>query len=115
MRKDGQGIHDSYDYSDVVSYLIDEGFVNNEVSAEVFIEHMSDEWIESILEKFVSPFKTPPAHGRSNDSMGRLSPAMKALKKSDDLQKSEPGSPRQKAQTKRSKQLNNVYHAARNS
>jgi sRNA-binding protein len=33
----------------IVDYLLDEGFVNNEVSAEVFIEHMSDEWIEYII------------------------------------------------------------------
>ena len=34
----------------IIDYLLDEGFVNNEVSAEVFIEHMSDEWLDSILE-----------------------------------------------------------------
>ncbi|AEC53040.1 hypothetical protein SCRM01_094c [Synechococcus phage S-CRM01] len=31
---------------------MDEGFVDDEVSAEVFIEHMSDEWIESIIEGY---------------------------------------------------------------
>lgn len=35
---------------EVIEYLMDEGFVNNEVSAEVFIEHMSDEWLENIME-----------------------------------------------------------------
>jgi SOS response regulatory protein OraA/RecX len=36
----------------ILDYLLDEGFVNNEVSAEVFIEHMSDEWLNSILEGY---------------------------------------------------------------
>ena len=36
----------------IIDYLLDEGFVNNEVSAEVFIEHMSDEWLDSILEGY---------------------------------------------------------------
>jgi hypothetical protein len=81
--------------------------------------NMSDEWRESIVnnlieEGFVSPYKAPHAHGRSMDNTGRLSPAMKAMKKSDDLQKTEPGSERQKMQTRRSGQLNRMFSAARN-
>lgn len=37
---------------EVIGYLMDEGYVNNEVSAEIFIEHMSDEWLESVVEAF---------------------------------------------------------------
>jgi hypothetical protein len=37
---------------EVIQYLMDEGFVNNEVSAEVFIEHMSDEWLDDIIEGY---------------------------------------------------------------
>jgi hypothetical protein len=37
---------------EVIQYLMDEGFVNNEASAEVFIEHMSDEWLDDIIEGY---------------------------------------------------------------
>ena len=33
---------------DVMQHLIDEGFVNNEVSAEVLFNHMSDDWLISL-------------------------------------------------------------------
>ena len=33
---------------DVMQHLIDEGFVNNEVSAEVLFNHMSDDWLVSL-------------------------------------------------------------------
>lgn len=37
---------------EVIGYLMDEGYANNEVSAEVMIEHMSDEWLDSIIEGY---------------------------------------------------------------
>lgn len=39
------------EYEVVVDYLMEEGFVDNIVSAEVFVNHMSEEWVESILEE----------------------------------------------------------------
>lgn len=39
------------EYDVVVNYLMEEGFVDNIVSAEVFVNHMSEEWVESILEE----------------------------------------------------------------
>ena len=33
----------------VCQYLVDEGYTNNEVSAEVLFNHMSDEWLSSIV------------------------------------------------------------------
>ena len=33
---------------DVMQHLMDEGFVNNEVSAEVLFNHMSDDWLVSL-------------------------------------------------------------------
>ena len=39
------------DYDVVVEYLLDEGYVDNIVSAEVFANHISEEWVESILEE----------------------------------------------------------------
>ena len=36
---------------EVCEYLIDRGYTNNEVSAEVLFNHMSDEWIEQIIEE----------------------------------------------------------------
>jgi hypothetical protein len=34
---------------EVIAYLMDEGFVNNEVSAEVMANHMSEEWRDQII------------------------------------------------------------------
>lgn len=39
----------------ILGYLIDEGFVDSLESAEVILENMSDEWLESIFEKY-EPF-----------------------------------------------------------
>lgn len=39
----------------VCEYLLDEGFANNEVSAEVMFSHMSEGWVESIVEKWQRP------------------------------------------------------------
>jgi len=107
------------DLYDIVSeYLVSEGFCDSYEDADVIMANMSEEWRGSIVntlieEGFVSPYKAPHAHGRSMDNPGRLSPAMKAMDKSDKLQKTEPGSERQKMQTRRSNQLNKMFSAAR--
>ena len=48
---------------DVIGYLMHEGFANNSVSAEVLFNHMSDQWLESIEEKFeqINEFTPAPA------------------------------------------------------
>ncbi len=113
------GMGEELDLYDIVSeYLVSEGFCDSYEDADVIMANMSEEWRESIVnnlieEGFVSPYKAPHAHGRSMDNTGRLSPAMKAMKKSDELQKTEPGSERQKMQTRRSGQLNKMFSAAR--
>lgn len=107
------------DLYDIISdYLVSEGFCDSAEDAAVIMVNMSEDWRESIVksaleEGFVSPYKASPAHGRSMDNPGRLSPAMKALRKSDDLQRTQPGSERQKMQTRRSQQLNRMFKAAR--
>lgn len=40
---------------DACEFLMNEGYVNNLVSAEIMLEHMSDEWIEAILEAIADP------------------------------------------------------------
>jgi hypothetical protein len=111
--------YESYDLYDIISeYLVSEGFCDSAEDAAVIMVNMSEDWRESIVnsaleEGFVSPYKEPPAHGRSLDNPGRLSPAMKALVKSDDLQRTQLGSKRQKMQTRRSQQLNRMFQAAR--
>ena len=120
LRNINRGMNEELDLYDIVSeYLVSEGFCDSYEDADVIMANMSEEWRESIVnnlieEGFVSPYKAPHAHGRSMDNTGRLSPAMKAMKKSDDLQKTEPGSERQKMQTRRSGQLNRMFSAARN-
>jgi hypothetical protein len=114
-----KGMNEELDLYDIVSeYLVSEGFCDSYEDADVIMVNMSEEWRESIVntlieEGFVSPYKLPHAHGRSMDNPGRLSPAMKAMKKSDKLQTTEPGSDRQKMQTRRSNQLNRLFSAAR--
>jgi hypothetical protein len=68
-----------------VEALIEEGYNLDEYS--------DDELYEAYLkEAFISPYKSRPSY---NNPQGH-SPAMKALQKSDELQKTEPGSTRQK-------------------
>jgi hypothetical protein len=118
-KRRADNMEESVDLYDIVSeYLVSEGFCDSHEDADVIMANMSEEWRESIVnnlieEGFVSPYKAPHAHGRSMENTGRLSPAMKAMKKSDELQKTEPGSERQKMQTRRSGQLNKMFSAAR--
>jgi len=72
---------------------------------------------------YKSPYQAPPAGGRTlqgnpakGETLGnpaRLSPAMKAMQRSDQLQRTEPGSRRQVDQTRRSNQLNRTFASAR--
>jgi hypothetical protein len=72
---------------------------------------------------YKSPYQAPPAHGRSfqgnpekGETLGnpaRLSPAMRATQKSDQLRASEPGSTREKKQTTRARQLQRNFQSAR--
>jgi hypothetical protein len=74
---------------------------------------------------YKSPYQAPPAGGRTlqgnpakGETLGnpaRLSPAMKAMQRSDQLQRTEPGSRRQVDQTRRSNQLNRTFASARRS
>jgi hypothetical protein len=107
----GRGyVEESNDVYDLVlDHLLDEGYCDDVESAEVIMANMGEEWLNEIVEGFVSPYKTRPTYGNPQGT----SPAMKALKKSDDLQKTELGSPRQKKQTRRSQQLNRIFQAAR--
>ena len=47
-------IPNSFTKEDVIDHLMDEGFANNPVSAEVLLNHMSDQWLDSIEEGFMS-------------------------------------------------------------
>jgi hypothetical protein len=49
-RSDRQGIHDSYDYYDIIlSHLLDEGYAETPEAAERIMVNMSEEWRESII------------------------------------------------------------------
>ena len=109
-RSKGKSVSEELDIYDLVlDHLLDEGFCDDVESAEVIMANMSEEWMDEIVEGFVSPYKTRPTYGNPQGT----SPAMKALKKSDELQKTELGSARQKKQTRRSQQLNRMFQAAR--
>ena len=74
---------------------------------------------------YKNPFQAPPAGGRTfqgnpakGETLGnpaRLSPAMRAMQRSDQLQRTEPGSRRQINQTRRSNQLTRNFASARRS
>lgn len=49
----------------VIAYLMDEGFANNEVSAEVMAEHMSPAWVEKILQESKFDERGRPKSGQS--------------------------------------------------
>lgn len=102
-----ENTYDAFDL--VLEYLVTEGYADTNEDALVIMANMSEEWREDIVEKFINPFKGRVSY---NNPQG-LSPAMKAGRKSDELQRTEPGSPRQKKQTRRSNQLDKLYHAAK--
>ena len=45
--KDGKPL---FAKEDISQYLMDKGFANNSVSADVIVEHMSQEWLDQIIE-----------------------------------------------------------------
>jgi hypothetical protein len=96
-------------YDDIMNYLLDEGYAADEDSANVIMANMSEEWRKGILEKFISPYEGKPSYSNPQG----LSPATRAMQKSDELQRTEPGSKRQKMQTGRSQQMNRMFQAAR--
>ena len=96
-------------YDIILSHLLDEGYAETPEAAEQMMVNMSEGWRDSILEKFISPYEGKPSY---NNPQGH-SPATKAMQKSDKLQATEPGSERQKKQTRRSQQLNRMFQAAR--
>lgn len=55
--KIGKTQREEYEY--MIDYLISEGYADNEVSAEVMCEHMSEEWLKTITEKYVDWAKGP--------------------------------------------------------
>jgi hypothetical protein len=78
---------------------------------------------QELDEGFKSPYQSPPAHGRSmqgnpekGETLGnpaRLSPAMRATQKSDQLRATESGSSRERKQTTRARQLQRNFQSAR--
>lgn len=52
-------------YNLILSHLLDEGYATTEESAEVILENMSDDWLESIVEAFVDPESGEAPSGRS--------------------------------------------------
>jgi hypothetical protein len=48
----GRGFEESYDHFDLVlEYLLDEGFCESQENAEAMMAHMSEEWVESIIDE----------------------------------------------------------------
>jgi hypothetical protein len=84
---------------------------------DVYRQEVLSEEVE-VEEGYVDAYKAPSNYRRLQGSSmlghpANLSPAMRAMQKSDQLQTTEPGSKRQKAQTRSSQQLNRLYGSAR--
>jgi hypothetical protein len=83
---------------------------------EVYSQPLNEE--VEVEEGYVDAYKAPSNYQRPRGSSmlghpANLSPAMRAAQKSDQLQTTEPGSKRQKAQTRSSQQLDRLYGSAR--
>jgi len=52
-------------YDIILEHLVQEGYANNLESAEVILENMSEDWMESIIEGFVDPETGEAPSGRS--------------------------------------------------
>ena len=101
---------ESYNIYDIlISHLLDEGYAETYEAAEKIMVNMSEEWRDDIVEKFVSPYEGKASYSNPQAH----SPATRAMQKSDELQRTEPGSERQKKQTRRSQQLARMFQAAR--
>lgn len=103
---------ESYDFYDVVlEHLLDEGYADTEEDAEVIMANMSEEWVDDILEGvgFRSPYEGKPSY---KDPWGK-SPATKAAEKRQELERTQPGTKRQKLQSRRSEHLDRMFGAAR--
>jgi hypothetical protein len=84
---------------------------------DVYRQEVLSEEVE-VEEGYVDAYKAPGNYQRpkGTSALGHpanLSPAMRASQKSDELQKSEPGSKRQKSQTRKSQQLDRLFGSAR--
>ena len=98
-RKLKQRLGEDVDLYDVIlSHLLDEGFADTLEGAEAIMVNMSEDWKESIFEGRVNLFM--PRSATHQRRQGRPSPAMQAMNKSKELQTTEPGSDRQKKQTR---------------
>lgn len=60
----------------LVDFLVSEGYANSEESAEVMIEHMSDEWVDTVLSEMRKEDKVA-----GKESGGTKDPAMRSMKK----------------------------------
>lgn len=63
---------------EVCQYLMDEGYTNNEVSAEVLFNHMSDEWLNSVVNNIEELYKGKHGQSEKQYQDGR-SPAGKMI------------------------------------
>ena len=64
MRDSGY-VSENLDLYDVISdFLVNESYCDTHKDAEIIMANMSEEWRDSILEAFVSPYKSPAAHGQ---------------------------------------------------
>jgi hypothetical protein len=55
---------------EVIAFLMDEGYANNEVSAEVLYDHMSDEWLDAIgssIEEGAMPYPREKVERKSKN------------------------------------------------
>ena len=69
---------------DVINHLIDEGYANNEVSADILFTHMSDEFLESIEDDIMEGFQPLPKSKMANQASKAFGKEQSAVKAGDE-------------------------------
>lgn len=110
-------------YDVVVEFLCDYGIAEDLQEAQwIMVNEIDSDDIETILEaygideKYQGMYQSPaPTHNRlmSSDEKARMSPGRRAMARSDELERSEPGSKRAKAQKKAAGQMARNFQSAR--
>ena len=119
-----QFTRDDYNVYDIIlTYLDENNLMESVEEAEEIMMQLTGSQIVEIIDEFMNMedykgmYQSPaPTHNRvtSSDPKATMSPGRRALERSDELQRTEPGSKRQRKQTKTSRQINRNFQSARN-
>jgi len=108
-------------YDIILTYLDENDLMESVEEAEEIMMQLTGSQIVEIIDEFMNMedykplYQSPaPTHNRvtSSDPKATMSPGRRALERSDELQRTEPGSARQRKQTRVSRQINRNFQSA---